>query len=115
MFTTLTAVTFHVMEREWSAELEPFTAHFSYWLSWQLILCINYLMFLDAEFLDKDAAIWLSVVLLLFNLALMGVIVQSAVAGIRKQQDKDKRLGSLYNQLLGGKSSRQESICWSLG
>ena len=43
VYTTLVAVTFHIMEREWSPEMDLITSNYNYWLSWQLILCLIYM------------------------------------------------------------------------
>ena len=48
VYTILVAVSFHIAEREWSAERDHVVSKLSHWLSWNVVLCLFYMMFLDA-------------------------------------------------------------------
>ena len=68
-------------------------------LSWQLMMAVIYMIFLDAEFLEGPGSVWMSWGLLLYNVTLFGVIVRSAIVAIADEMSKDKKLGLLRNQV----------------
>ena len=66
----------HVLEREWAPLIDPFMANYSHGLSWQIVMSVIYMLFLDAGVLSGPGAVWYSVGLFLFN---VGMAVRDAL------------------------------------
>ena len=91
----------NAIEREWSPMIDPFMGNFSHGLSWQIVMSVIYMLFLDAKVLDVSGpgAVWYSVGLFLFNLGLMGALFYAAMEGIKRLKKLIEDLQVLNAQL----------------
>jgi hypothetical protein len=99
-YTVLVLVSVHILEREWSPLVDPFMGNFSHGLSWQIVMSVIYMLFLDSGVLSGPDAVWYSVGLLAFNVGLMGLIGNAALAGIEKLKKFVEQLKALNAQLV---------------
>ena len=114
-YTVLVLVSVHILEREWSPLIDPFMGNFSHGLSWQIVMSVIYMLFLDSGVLSGPDAVWYSVGLLAFNVGLMGLIGKAALAGIEKLKKFVAQLKALNAQLLIDKREDMEkfAVAWS--
>ena len=98
--TVLVLITLHVLEREWAPLIDPFMGNFSHGLSWQIVMSVIYMLFLDSGVLDGAGSVWMSAGLFAFNVGLIGVIARAAIVSIRAQLAKDAKLAALNKQLV---------------
>mmetsp|Transcript_24999 Transcript_24999/g.57947 ORF Transcript_24999/g.57947 Transcript_24999/m.57947 type:complete len:1793 (+) Transcript_24999:178-5556(+) len=110
VYTIITLVSVHIVEREWAPLIDPAMGNYSHGLSWQIVMSVIYMLFLDAEVLAGPSAVYMSVGLLVFNVSLMGVIGASAATAIQEQVIKDLKLEKLRQQLLKDKSEDKEKF-----
>ena len=110
VYVVLVLVLVHVAEREWSPPIDPFMGILSYGLSWQIVMSVIYMLFLDAKVLEGTGAIWMSCGLLIFNISIFGLIWITAFANITEQQEKDKKLELLHHQILVDKQEDKEKF-----
>jgi hypothetical protein len=109
-YTVLVLLLAHILEREWSPLIDPFMGNFSHGLSWQIVMSVIYMLFLDSGVLNGPDAVWYSVGLLVFNVGLMGVLGQAALAGIEKLKQFMAQLKVLNAQLVIDKQEDMEKF-----
>jgi len=109
-YTVLVLVSVHILEREWSPMINPLASNFSHGLSWQIVMSVIYMLFLDAGVLDGTDAVWYSVGLFAFNVGLMGVIGKAALAGIEELKRMVEQLQVLNAQLMQDKLEDKEEF-----
>ena len=109
VYTVLVLVLVHVLEREWAPYVDPLMSNFSHGLSWQIVMSVVYMQFLDSGALSGPDAVWYSMGLLCFNVGLMGVLAKAAIGGIQKLKRMAEQLGTLNLQLVKDKAEDKKN------